>query len=91
MGGYVKRCAGLRVNFRIENPQYHRIQEVYFADKHLEPDTYYKVSYVTSQGVPNNIGRNRVDLEIHAVEAMKEFLFMHPQYIAASTETFHLV
>ena len=91
MGGYVKRCAGLRINFRIENPKNHRIQEIYLTDKHLEPDVYYKVSYVTSQGVPPNIGRNRVDLEIHAVAAMKEFLSKQPHYKASSTETFHLV
>ncbi len=91
MGGYVKRCAGLHVNFRIENPKNHRIQEIYFADKHLESDVYYRVSYVTSQGVPPHIGRNRFDLEIHAVEAMKQFLSEEPQYLAASKESFHLV
>lgn len=91
MGGYIKRCVGLRVNLRIENPKNHRIQEIYFDDKHLELDTYYKVSYVTSQGVPPNIGRNRVDMDIHAVEAMKQFLVSHPLYERSSTKAFNLV
>ena len=91
MGGYIKRCVGLRVNFRIENPKGHRIQEVYFADEHLQPDAFYKVSYVTSQGVPPNIGRNREDLEIHAVEAMKSFLISQPHYVKATAQTFNLV
>ncbi len=54
-GGYVKRCAGLRINLRIENPVGHRIQEIYFHDKHLDPKEVFKVSFVTSQGVPKNI------------------------------------
>lgn len=91
MGGYVKRCAGLRVNFRIENPKNYRIQEIYFDDKHLELDAYYKVSFVTSQGVPPNIGRNREDLEIHAVEAMRNFLALNSQYVGTQNESFYLV
>ena len=91
MGGYIKRCVGLRVNFRIENPKGHRIQEIYFNDKHLQPDSYYKVSYVTSQGVPPNIGRKREDLEIHAVEAMKRFLAAQPHYVETSAQAFSLV
>lgn len=91
MGGYVKRCSGLRVNFRIENPTNHRIQEIYFKEKHLQPDIYYKVSFVTTQGVPPDIGRNREELKIHAVDAMKKFLDLNPQYIGAQEETFFLV
>ena len=91
MGGYVKRCVGLRVNFRIENPKNYRIQEVYYADKHLEPDTYYKVSFVTTQGVPPNLGRNRKNLKIHAVEAMKNFLAQQPEYVGEEEDAFYLV
>ncbi len=52
MGGYVKRCSGLRINLRIENPVGHRIQEIYFGEKQLNPKEIFKVSFVTSQGVP---------------------------------------
>ena len=91
MGGYVKRCSGLRVNFRVENPVNHRIQEIYYNDKHLQPDKYYKVSYVTTQGVPPDIGRNREELNTNAVDAMKNYLKENPHYNGAEKDAFFLV
>lgn len=91
MGGYVKRCAGLRVNLRIENPVGHRIQEIYFGGKHLNPKEIFKVSFVTSQGVPKNIGKNRKVMDIKAVEAMKEFLKVHPKFDVKDDNLFALV
>ncbi len=40
-------------------------------------DKIYKVSFVTSQGVAENYGKNRRDLEIKAVEAIKIYLESH--------------
>ena len=91
MGGYVKRCAGLRINLRIENPVGHRIQEIYFGDKHLDPREIFKVSFVTSQGVPKNIGKNRKEMDIKAVEAMTEFLKVHPNFDVNDINLFALV
>ena len=36
MGGYVKRCLGLNVYFKIENPSGHRIQKLFAGDKEVE-------------------------------------------------------
>ena len=91
MGGYVKRCAGLRINLRIENPVGHRIQEIYIGKNHLNPKDIHKVSFVTSQGVPKNIGKNRKDLEIHAVEAMIEFLKYHQNFEVNKDNLYALV
>lgn len=91
MGGYVKRCAGLRINLRIENPVGHRIQEIYFGENHLNPKEIFKVSFVTSQGVPQKIGKNRKEMDIKAVEAMKEFLKVHPKFDVKDENIFSLV
>lgn len=91
MGGYVKRCSGLRINFRVENPRNHRIQEIYYNNAPLQPDSYYKVSYVTTQGVPPEIGRNREELKINAVDAMKNYLKQYPRYKGEEKEAFFLV
>ena len=90
MGGYVKRCSGLRVNFRIENPKGYRIQEIYFGDKHLQPESTYKVAFVTSQGVPKKLGMNRENLPIRAVDAMIAYLKEFPVF-TKHVDSFYLV
>ena len=91
MGGYVKRCGGLRINLRIENPAGHRIQEIYFGERHLNPKEVFKVSFVTSQGVPKNIGKNRREMDMKAVEAMTEFLKTRPRFNVNDNSMFALV
>jgi len=36
MGGYVKRCLGLNIYFKVENPEFRRIQDFYVNGKKLE-------------------------------------------------------
>ncbi|APQ19047.1 bifunctional metallophosphatase/5'-nucleotidase [Maribacter hydrothermalis] len=74
MGGYVKRCLGLQINMRIENPTGHRIQEINFNGAPLDPKTNYNVSFVTSQGVAKKYGVQREEHKIKAVEAMIAYL-----------------
>ena len=74
MGGYVKRCVGLNIKMRIENPKGNHIQEIYFNDAHLQKDQTYKTAYVTSQGVPEKFGKNKKELEIKAIDAMEIYL-----------------
>ncbi|VVB71514.1 Uncharacterised protein [uncultured archaeon] len=74
MGGYVKRCLGLNIYFKIENPKGCRIQEMFIRGKRLLPDATYSAAFVTVQGIPLKYGRDRVDLEIRAVEAMERLL-----------------
>lgn len=91
MGGYVKRCSGLRINLRVENPKGNRIQEIYFGENHIQLSKSYFVSFVTSQGVPKNIGKERKELNINAVEAMMKFLKAHPRYSNNIQNSFNLV
>ena len=74
MGGYVKRSLGLNLYFKIENPYGQRIQELFVGDERVDRDKTYKAVYVTSQGVPKKYGKNRKHLDIHAIDALKNYL-----------------
>lgn len=77
-GGYVKRCQGITAYIKIENPPGTRIQKLFIGSAEVALDTFYKVSYLTMQGVPEKYGRNRVDLAIDAHAAMKTLLQSKP-------------
>lgn len=74
MGGYVKRCRGLMLYAKIENPPGSRVDRLFALGAPVEPEGIYKVAFVTAQGVPRQIGRNRQQLDIHAVDALKLYL-----------------
>lgn len=74
MGGYLKRCMGLNLYFKVENPHGQRIQELYIAGKKLNMDQTYRAAYVTSQGVPPIYGKKRDQLDVHAVETLLNYL-----------------
>ncbi len=77
MGGYVKRCLGLNVYFKIENPPGHRIQKLFIGDEEVNPGQYYTAAFVTSQGVPPKYGRNREDRSERIIDAMQTYLIKH--------------
>lgn len=74
MGGYTKRCQGLQIKIRIENPFGYRIQEIYFNGEYLKKDNTYRIVYITQQGVPDKYITPKTNLDIHAVEAMVNYL-----------------
>lgn len=74
MGGYVKRCSGINVYFKIENPKNERIQEFFVKGERLDKKKKYKACYVTSQGIPDHFGKNKVNLDITAIDALREYL-----------------
>jgi len=79
MGGYVKRCLGLNVYFKIENPTGHRIQKLFTGDEEVQPDHYYTAAFVTMQGVPQKYGRNRENKSERIIDAMRKYLSLnHP-------------
>ncbi len=78
MGGYIKRNAGLRIYFKLENPYAQRIQRVFVGKEEVDPDRAYQVVYVTQQAVPQKVGRKHKNLNIHAVEAMEQLLRKSP-------------
>lgn len=74
MGGYIKRCLGLNLYFKIENPKGERIQELFINGKSINKDNYYEAVFVTSQGVPEKYGKDRTNLDIKAIDAIKLYL-----------------
>ena len=74
MGGYVKRCLGLNLYFKIENPYGQRIQELFVGGEPVKLDKDYDVTFVTTQGVPTKFGSERQALDIHAIDALRRYL-----------------
>ncbi len=77
MGGYVKRCLGLNIYFKVENPDGKRIQEFFIDGERLNRSKAYTACFVTAQGVPESYGTDRRVLDICAVDALKEYLAKH--------------
>jgi S-sulfosulfanyl-L-cysteine sulfohydrolase len=88
MGGYVKRCLGLNVYFKIENPSGLRIQKLFVGNEEIQPDKYYPASFVTMQGVPPKYGRNRKDQSKRTIDALREYLATHLPVSAELRGTF---
>jgi sulfur-oxidizing protein SoxB len=74
MGGYVKRCMGINLYFKVENPEGHRIQELFVQGERVQPDELYDAAFVTSQGVPEKYGTDRRALDVDAIEALRRYL-----------------
>lgn len=74
MGGYVKRCRGLKLYAKIENPPGSRVDRLFILGAPVDPQSIYTVAFVTAQGVPRKFGRNRRSLDMHAIEALTRYL-----------------
>jgi 2',3'-cyclic-nucleotide 2'-phosphodiesterase (5'-nucleotidase family) len=88
MGGYVKRCLGLNVYFKIENPSGHRIQKLFAGNEEVQPDRYYTTAFVTPQGVAQKYGRNRENRSERIIDAMRTYLGSHRPLYAELRGTF---
>ena len=88
MGGYVKRCLGLNVYFKIENPSGHRIQKLYAGNEEVQSDRYYTTAFVTPQGVPQKYGINRENSSEHIIDALRTYLAKHRPIHAEIRGTF---
>lgn len=74
MGGRVKRCRGLRLHAKLENPAGTRVQRLFVDGERVEPGRSYRAAFVTAQGIPEKYGRNRRSLDIRAVEALRRYV-----------------
>ena len=79
MGGYLKRCLGLNVYFKIENSSGLRIQKIFVGNDEIKAAKYYTAAFVTMQGVPQKYGRNRNNHSEKIIDAMKKYMLnLHP-------------
>ncbi len=76
-GGYVKRMLGLNLYAKIENPMGQRIQELFVCGEPVQPNRVYSAAFVTYQGVPNQYGSNRRNLELYAIDALRAYFAAH--------------
>lgn len=83
MGGYVKRCMGLNLYFKVENPYGTRVNELFVGGKRVKPDQVYDACFVTAQGVPAKYGSDRQALDVHAIEALQRYLVRNSPVDAA--------
>lgn len=71
MGGFVKRCRGLNMYFKMENPKGHRIEELLIDGAPVVDRRIYPAAMLGEQGVPAKYGSNRRKLGVQAVEALQ--------------------
>jgi len=88
MGGYVKRCLGLNVYFKIENPSGQRIQKLFAGNEEVQPGQYYTAAFVTPQGVSQKYGRNRENRSERIIDALRTYLTGHRPLYAELRGTF---
>ncbi len=74
MGGYVKRCMGLNLYFKVENPEGRRIERLFIDGKPCRLDDTYRACYVTRQGVRPGFGSGKEDLDVRAVDVLRWYL-----------------
>ena len=74
MGGYVKRCRGVNIYAKIENPPGKRIERFFVDGDSIDHNETYTAAYVTMQAVPPHFGRSRRELDMPAIEALELYL-----------------
>lgn len=73
MGGFVKRCRGLNMYFKMENPKGQRIEDLLVDGAPVQPGRAYRAAMLGEQGVPTKYGSGRKTLEIDAIESLRRF------------------
>ncbi|MGZ8982483.1 MAG: 5'-nucleotidase C-terminal domain-containing protein [Methylotenera sp.] len=71
MGRFVKRCPGLNMFFKIENPAGHRIEELIVGGSKVKGSQIYREAMLGGQGTPLKYGSNRQKLDVRAIEALQ--------------------
>jgi 2',3'-cyclic-nucleotide 2'-phosphodiesterase (5'-nucleotidase family) len=73
MGGYVKRCRGLNLYFKMENPKGARIEELLVEGEPMQPGRTYRAAMLGEQGVPKQYGSRRQPIGVDAIEALQQW------------------
>lgn len=72
MGGFVKRCRGLNLYFKMENPKGHRIEDLLVDGTPVQPGRVYRAAMLGEQGVPLKYGSKRQKIEIDAIQSLQQ-------------------
>lgn len=87
LGGYVRRCRGLTLLAKLENPRGQRIQQLFVGNEIIDPDRTYVATVATPQAVPPRFGRNRREVGMDAVAALRHHLARHRDVGASGRRT----
>jgi len=72
MGGFVKRCRGLNLYFKMENPKGQRIEDLLVDGTPIQPGRIYRAAMLGEQGVPSKYGSKRQKIEIDAIQSLQQ-------------------
>lgn len=73
-GGYVKRCRGLEIVAKIENPRGHRVQQLTVDGSPLGDEQTVDAAFLGEQAVPAGTGSDRKLAGVSAVEALARYV-----------------
>ncbi len=73
-GGYLKRCRGIELVLKLENPAGHRLQQLTVDGAHVGDDQAVQVAFLGEQAVPAKIGSDRRPTGTTAVEALGRYV-----------------
>lgn len=73
-GGYLKRCRGVDLLLKLENPAGHRIQQLNVDGERLRDEDTVTAAFLGEQAVPPGAGRDRRTVGISAVEALEQYV-----------------
>ncbi|MHA6252347.1 hypothetical protein [Oceanobacillus sp. CAU 1775] len=72
--GYLKRCLRMNLFIKLENPKNMRIQDLFIGNERIEKNRTYLAAFGTAQAVPKKYGENHRHLEIHTMDALKQYI-----------------
>ena len=73
-GGYLKRCRGIEMLLKLENPVGHRIQQLTVQGDMLGDQQAVDAAFLGEQAVPATVGKNRRAVGVDAVQALEEYV-----------------
>ena len=73
-GGYLKRCCGIEMLLKLENPVGHRIQQLTVQGDVLRDEQTVDAAFLGEQAVPPTVGKNRRAVGVDAVQALEDYL-----------------
>jgi hypothetical protein len=73
-GGYLKRCRGIEMLLKLENPVGHRIQQLTVRGERVGDEQTVDAAFLGEQAVPPTVGTDRRAVGVGAVEALKQYV-----------------
>ena len=73
-GGYLKRCRGIEMLLKLENPVGHRIQQLTVEGDVLGDEQTVDAAFLGEQAVPPTVGKDRRAVGVDAVQALEEYV-----------------